>query len=39
MIVQVCKPEAEGFMECGVVFSGLDHAVAGDIGKLPSNRL
>ncbi|ORY34071.1 putative aspartate-semialdehyde dehydrogenase [Naematelia encephala] len=31
MIVQECKPDAEGFSECGVVFSGLDHDVAGDI--------
>ncbi|WOO83003.1 putative aspartate-semialdehyde dehydrogenase [Vanrija pseudolonga] len=29
MIVQECKPEP--FAECGVVFSGLDHDVAGDI--------
>lgn len=31
MIVQECKPEP--FKECGVVFSGLDHDVAGDIGE------
>ncbi|WWC61782.1 aspartate-semialdehyde dehydrogenase [Kwoniella dejecticola CBS 10117] len=30
-VVQECKPTAEGFAECGVVFSGLDHDVAGDI--------
>lgn len=33
-VVQECKPDAEGFAECGVVFSGLDHDVAGDIGEL-----
>ena len=32
MIVQECKPDAPGFADCGVVFSGLDHDVAGDIG-------
>ncbi|CAD6584126.1 MAG: aspartate-semialdehyde dehydrogenase, partial [Tremellales sp. Tagirdzhanova-0007] len=31
MIVQECTPEAEGFSECGVIFSGLDTDVAGDI--------
>ena len=31
MIVQECVPEP--FKECGVVFSGLDHDVAGDIGE------
>jgi hypothetical protein len=33
MIVQECKPEAQGFKECGVVFSGLDADVAGEIGE------
>ncbi|OCF40312.1 aspartate-semialdehyde dehydrogenase [Kwoniella heveanensis CBS 569] len=31
MVVQECKPEAEGFKDCAVVFSGLDADVAGDI--------
>ncbi|OWT41891.1 aspartate-semialdehyde dehydrogenase [Cryptococcus neoformans Tu401-1] len=31
MVVQECKPDAPGFAECGVVFSGLDADVAGDI--------
>ncbi|WWC94088.1 aspartate-semialdehyde dehydrogenase [Kwoniella sp. B9012] len=31
MVVQECKPDAEGFKECGVVFSGLDADVAGEI--------
>lgn len=31
MVVQECKPEAPGFSDCGVVFSGLDHDVAGEI--------
>ncbi|KAK8864350.1 aspartate-semialdehyde dehydrogenase [Kwoniella newhampshirensis] len=31
MVVQDCRPDAEGFAECGVVFSGLDADVAGDI--------
>jgi aspartate-semialdehyde dehydrogenase len=31
MVVQECVPEP--FKECGVVFSGLDHDVAGDIGE------
>ncbi|WVR07125.1 aspartate-semialdehyde dehydrogenase [Kwoniella sp. DSM 27419] len=31
MVVQECKPDAEGFKDCGVVFSGLDADVAGDI--------
>ncbi|XAO23870.1 aspartate-semialdehyde dehydrogenase [Cryptococcus bacillisporus CA1280] len=31
MVVQECTPDAEGFAECGVVFSGLDADVAGDI--------
>ncbi|WWC89413.1 aspartate-semialdehyde dehydrogenase [Kwoniella dendrophila CBS 6074] len=30
-IVQDCKPDAEGFKDCGVVFSGLDQSVAGEI--------
>ncbi len=33
MVVQECKPGAQGFSECGVVFSGLDSDVAGEIGK------
>lgn len=33
MVVQECKPDAPGFAECGVVFSGLDADVAGDIGQ------
>lgn len=36
MIVQECKPDAPGFADCGVVFSGLDHDVAGDIGESQS---
>lgn len=32
MKVLECKPDVGGFSECGVVFSGLDHDVAGDIG-------
>jgi aspartate-semialdehyde dehydrogenase len=32
MVVRECKPDAEVFADCGVVFSGLDHDVAGDIG-------
>lgn len=32
MVVQECKVEAPGMKECGVVFSGLDADVAGDIG-------
>ena len=32
MTVYECKPDVGGFSECGVVFSGLDHDVAGDIG-------
>ncbi|KAK4689074.1 aspartate-semialdehyde dehydrogenase, partial [Tremellales sp. Uapishka_1] len=31
MVVQQCTPDAPGFSECGVVFSGLDHDVAGEI--------
>ncbi|WVQ82144.1 aspartate-semialdehyde dehydrogenase [Cryptococcus sp. DSM 104549] len=31
MVVQECKPDAAGFKDCGVVFSGLDADVAGDI--------
>ncbi|WRT66276.1 aspartate-semialdehyde dehydrogenase [Kwoniella shivajii] len=31
MIVQECKPTSGGFSECGVVFSGLDADVAGEI--------
>lgn len=34
MIVQECKPEH--FLECAVVFSGLDADVAGDIGAFLS---
>ncbi|KAL7421680.1 aspartate-semialdehyde dehydrogenase [Cryptotrichosporon argae] len=30
-VVLECKPDAGGFKECAVVFSGLDHDVAGDI--------
>ncbi|ODO09755.1 aspartate-semialdehyde dehydrogenase [Cryptococcus amylolentus CBS 6273] len=33
MTVEECKPDAPGFAECGVVFSGLDQDVAGDIEK------
>jgi hypothetical protein len=33
MVVNECKPDVGGFSECGVVFSGLDHDVAGDIGE------
>lgn len=33
MVVQECK--SENFKDCGVVFSGLDHDVAGDIGQSP----
>ena len=33
MIVQECTKEAPGMKDCGVVFSGLDHDVAGDIGQ------
>ena len=33
-VVAECRPDAEGFSECGVVFSGLDHDVAGEIGTL-----
>jgi aspartate-semialdehyde dehydrogenase len=33
MVIQECKPDAPGFAECGVVFSGLDHDVAGEIGE------
>jgi aspartate-semialdehyde dehydrogenase len=37
MKVLECKPDVGGFKDCGVVFSGLDQDVAGDIGKsLPS---
>lgn len=32
LIVQECKPEAEGYKECAVIFSGLDAEVAGEIG-------
>nr|ODN88288.1 aspartate-semialdehyde dehydrogenase [Cryptococcus depauperatus CBS 7841] len=31
MVVEECKPDVGGFSECGVVFSGLDADVAGDI--------
>jgi len=33
MVVQACTVDAPGMKECGVVFSGLDHDVAGDIGQ------
>ena len=33
MVVQACTVDAPGMKDCGVVFSGLDHDVAGDIGK------
>ena len=33
MVVHECKPDAGGFKDCGVVFSGLDQDVAGDIGE------
>jgi hypothetical protein len=33
MTVRECKVEEEGMKECGVVFSGLDADVAGDIGQ------
>jgi aspartate-semialdehyde dehydrogenase len=33
MVIHECKPDVGGFAECGVVFSGLDHDVAGDIGE------
>jgi len=32
MKVLECKPEEGGFKDCGVVFSGLDQDVAGEIG-------
>ncbi len=32
MIVRACDVDEEGMRECGVVFSGLDHDVAGEIG-------
>ncbi|CCO32834.1 aspartate-semialdehyde dehydrogenase [Rhizoctonia solani AG-1 IB] len=38
MIVQECKPEG-AFKDCGVVFSGLDADVAGDIGMVVSDRI
>ncbi|EIW68122.1 hypothetical protein TREMEDRAFT_40223 [Tremella mesenterica DSM 1558] len=31
MMVHECRPDVGGFDECGVVFSGLDHDVAGEI--------
>ena len=34
MVVHECKADAGGFKDCGVVFSGLDQDVAGDIGEL-----
>jgi len=34
MVVQECKPDARGFADCGVIFSGLDADVAGDVGRL-----
>jgi len=37
MKILECKPDVGGFKDCGVVFSGLDQDVAGDIGEsLPS---
>jgi hypothetical protein len=33
MKVLECKPDVGGFKDCGVVFSGLDQDVAGDIGE------
>jgi aspartate-semialdehyde dehydrogenase len=33
MIVQECKEDAPGIKDCGVIFSGLDSDVAGDIGS------
>lgn len=33
LVVQECKPEAPGFKECAVIFSGLDAEVAGEIGQ------
>lgn len=36
MQILECKPEAGGFKDCGIVFSGLDHDVAGEIGECPS---
>jgi hypothetical protein len=33
MVVQECSKDAPGMKDCGVVFSGLDHDVAGDIGE------
>jgi aspartate-semialdehyde dehydrogenase len=33
MKVLQCKPDVGGFSECGVVFSGLDQDVAGEIGE------
>jgi hypothetical protein len=35
MKVLECKPDVGGFKDCGVVFSGLDQDVAGDIGESP----
>lgn len=37
-VVEECKPDAPGFSDCGVVFSGLDHDVAGDIGEWMNHR-
>lgn len=36
MKVLECKPDVGGFSECGVVFSGLDQDVAGEIGEFES---
>ena len=36
MKVLECKPDVGGFKDCGVVFSGLDQDVAGDIGEYSS---
>jgi aspartate-semialdehyde dehydrogenase len=39
MVVRTCAPE-DGFEGCAIIFSGLDHDVAGDIGELgPAQRL
>ena len=36
MVVKECKSEL--FQDCEIVFSGLDHDVAGPIGKLRPDR-
>jgi aspartate-semialdehyde dehydrogenase len=35
LVVKKCVPEE--FLECDMVFSGLDSVVAGDVGELPAN--